>query len=48
MGYFLVNDYQKSYALPNLDIGNVKNVMLVQGIKHNFLSRIINNNTILT
>ena len=23
-GYFLVNDYQKSYALPNLDIGSVK------------------------
>ena len=40
-GYFLVNEYQKSYALPNLDIGSVRNIMLVSGIKHSFLSRII-------
>lgn len=40
-GYFLVNSYQKSYALPNLDIGVVKNMVLVQGTKHAFLSRII-------
>lgn len=45
-GYFLVNDYQKSYALPNLDIGSVKNMVLNQGIKHNFFSRIIPNNAI--
>jgi len=45
-GYFLVNDYQKSYALPNLDIGSVKNMVLVQGFKHNFLSRITQYNTI--
>ena len=45
-GYFLVNDYQKSYALPNLDIGSVKNMVLISGIKHNFFSRIIANNTI--
>lgn len=40
-GYFLVNDYQKSYALPNLDIGSIKNMVLTQGIKHNFLNKIL-------
>ena len=45
-GYFLVNNYQKSYALPSLDIGSVKNMVLVQGIKHNFLSRIVGYNAI--
>jgi len=45
-GYFLVNNYQKSYALPNLDIGSVKNMVLVQGIKHNFLGRIVGYHTI--
>ena len=45
-GYFLVNDYQKSYALPDLNIGSVKNMVLVQGNKHKFFSRIITNNTI--
>jgi hypothetical protein len=29
----IVNNYQKSYALSNLDIGSVKNMVLVQGIK---------------
>ena len=47
-GYFLVNSYQKSYALPDLNIGSVKNMVLISGMKHNFLSRIITNNTILT
>ena len=45
-GYFLVNNYQKSYALPNLDIGSVKNMVLVQGNKHKFFSRTFTNNTI--
>jgi len=39
-GYFLVNDYQKSYALPNLDIGSVKNMVLIQGNRHSFFSRL--------
>jgi len=39
-GYFLVNDYQKSYALSNLDIGSVRNILLVNGAKHRFFSRI--------
>ena len=45
-GYFLVNDYQKSYALPNLDIGSVKNMVLIQGNKHQFFSRTFTNNAI--
>jgi len=40
-GYFLVNNYQKSYALPNLDIGSIKNMVLVSGVKHAFLNRMI-------
>ena len=40
-GYFLVNNYQKSYALPNLDIGSIKNMVLVSGVKHDFLSQIV-------
>ena len=39
-GYFLVNDYQKIYLLPNLEIGSLRNISLIQGIKHRFLSRI--------
>jgi len=46
MGYFLVNDYQREWALPSLEIGSVKNMVLVSGFKHNFFSRIIANNTI--
>ena len=38
-GYFLVNDYQKSYLLPNLDVGSVRGILLVNGYKHRFLSR---------
>lgn len=45
-GYFLVNNYQKSYALPNLDIGSVKNIVLNQGIKYDFFSRMATNHTI--
>jgi len=40
-GYFLVNDYQKSYALPSLDIGSVRNMVLIQGAKHKFLNKIL-------
>jgi len=40
-GYFLVNDYQKSYALPSLDIGSVRNMVLIQGYKHQFLNKIL-------
>ena len=40
-GYFLVNDYQKSYALPSLEIGSVRNIMLMRGTKHGFFSRIV-------
>ena len=40
-GYFLVNNYQKSYALPNLDIGSVRSMVLVNGFKHDFYSRFI-------
>ena len=39
-GYFLVNDYQRSGMLANLGVGGMRNVMLVQGYKHQFLSRI--------
>lgn len=39
-GYFLVNDYQKNYALSNLNFGDVKSMYLVRGFKHDFLSRI--------
>lgn len=38
-GYFLLNAYQKSYALPNLEVGNMRNVILAQGIKHQFFNR---------
>jgi len=44
--YFLVNDYQKSYVLPNLEIGSIRNIMLINGYKHQFFSRILNNHTI--
>jgi hypothetical protein len=44
-GYFLVNSYQKSYALPNLDIGSMRNMVLVNGFKHDFFSRITTNHT---
>ena len=40
-GYFLVNNYQKEQAFNCLHAGSIKNIMLIQGIKHNFLSRLI-------
>lgn len=39
-GYFLVNSYQKSYVLPSLEIGSVRNVVLVCGRKYEFFSRL--------
>lgn len=45
-GYFLVNSYQKSYALPNLDIGSVRNLVLISGREHDFFGRIIPNHAI--
>jgi hypothetical protein len=42
-GYFLVNDYQKEQAFNCLHVGSIKNIMLIQGIKHNFLSQMVRN-----
>jgi len=39
VNYFLLNDYQHSYILPNLSIGSIKNIYLIQGTKHAFFSR---------
>jgi len=38
-GYFLFNEYQKT--LTDLNIGAVKNIMLIQGRKHDFFSKIL-------
>ncbi len=38
-GYFLVNDYQREQAFNALNIGSTLNICLVQGYKHQFLSR---------
>jgi len=38
-GYFLVNDYQRGQAFNNLNIGSTLNICLIQGYKHQFLSR---------
>jgi len=40
-GYFLVNDYQREWEFNNLNIGSTLNISLVQGYKHQFLSRIL-------
>lgn len=40
-GYFLVNDYQREQAFNDLNIGSNLNISLVQGYKHQFLSRIL-------
>ena len=42
-GYFLVNDYQRN--LDDLVIGETSNIMLVNGYKHAFFSRIQTNGT---
>lgn len=38
-GYFLINDYQREQAFNNLHIGSTLSICLVQGYKHQFLSR---------
>ena len=38
-GYFLVNEYQREQAFNALNIGSTLNICLVQGYKHQFLSR---------
>jgi len=40
-GYFLVNDYQREREFDNLNIGSTANILLVNGYKHQFLSRIL-------
>jgi hypothetical protein len=40
-GYFLVNDYQKLGVLGNLNVGNVRNMLLVNGFKHRFLGKML-------
>ena len=40
-GYFLVNDYHREWDFNNLNIGRALNICLVQGYKHQFLSRIL-------
>jgi len=39
-GYFLVNDYQRKQAFNDLEIGSTRNIYLIQGYKHPFLSRL--------
>jgi hypothetical protein len=39
-GYFLINDYQREKEFDSLNIGSEFNIRLVQGYKHQFLSRI--------
>jgi len=41
VSYFLLNDYQHTDVLPKLDNGSVRNICLVNGIKHAFFSRMI-------
>ena len=40
-GYFLVNDYQKEEALVDLGVGEVRDILLVSGWKHEFFSRVV-------
>jgi hypothetical protein len=42
-GYFLINSYQKERALPNLIVGRVMNIHLIQGTKHRFFNKIQSN-----
>jgi hypothetical protein len=39
-GYFLVNDYQREREFNDLEIGTTRNIYLIQGYKHQFLSRL--------
>jgi hypothetical protein len=36
-----VNDYHREKAFNDLEIGSVRNILLVSGWKHQFLSRIL-------
>jgi len=38
-GYFLLNTYQRAEALPSLSVGSVRSMLLVNGHKHAFFSR---------
>lgn len=38
-GYFLANDYHRKREFNDLDIGSVRNILLVSGVKHRFFSR---------
>ena len=38
-GYFLLNTYQRAEALPSLSVGSVRSMLLVNGRKHAFFSR---------
>lgn len=42
-GYFLVNDYQKPNVLGDLGVGTERNILLVNGWKYRFLSKILYN-----
>ena len=37
--YFLLNTYQRAEALPSLSVGSVRSMLLVNGTKHDFFSR---------
>lgn len=37
--YFLLNDYQRSSGLDELEVGEERSVWLVNGYKHQFFSR---------
>ena len=39
-GYFLLNTYQKPDILPNLTVGSVHSMLLIDGQKHSFFSRL--------
>lgn len=41
VGYFLLNTYQKTNILPNLNIGGIRSMLLVNGAKHAFASRLL-------
>ena len=40
-GYFLLNTYQRSSILPNLNVGSLRSALLTQGTKHKFLNRLL-------
>ena len=40
-GYFLINGYQREREFDNLNIGSMANILLINGYKHQFLSRLL-------